>query len=127
VAVLQGIRRWVSDWLRRERDVKAAIDIDRKLDRILNDVDFIKQHMSAYLGSGVGISYLVDETPIYLATLDFGVSANLINGGRYEENHLQVLSSFLKPHSVFLDIGANLGVFTLRLSWALLVPGARDL
>ncbi len=88
----------------------------RRLDRLQNDLDFIKNHASSYLGQGVGLTNLIDETPIYINSNDFGGPANFINGGRYEEEYFAVLASFKKPNSVFLDIGANLGVFSLRLA-----------
>lgn len=91
-------------------------DIQRRLDRLQNDLEFVKNHMSSYLGDGIGLTHLIDETPVYVNTNDFGCPANFINGGRYEEEYLAVLASFRKPNSVFLDIGANLGVFSLRLA-----------
>lgn len=93
-----------------------TLDIKKRLDRLQSDVDFIKNHMSSYLGNGTGLTHLIDETPIYINTDDFGCPANFINGGRYEEEYYAVLASFRKPDSIFLDIGANLGVFSLRLA-----------
>jgi FkbM family methyltransferase len=93
-----------------------SLDIQTKLERIQNDIDFIKNHMSSYLGNGTGLTHLVDETPIYINTNDFGCPSNFINGGRYEEDHYHMLASFRNPDSVFLDIGANLGVFSLRMA-----------
>jgi len=88
----------------------------RRLDRLQNDISFIKNRLSSYLGDGTGLTYLVDETPIYINSNDFGCPSNFLNGGRYEEENQQVLASFRRPNSVFLDIGANLGVFSLRLA-----------
>lgn len=88
----------------------------KALQRLQIDLEFVKHRLCSYLGEGVGLTHLVDETPIYLNTADIGCPANFINGGRYEEEYLQVLASFCQPDSVFLDIGANLGVFSLRLA-----------
>jgi len=96
--------------------LSLSTDIKRRLDRLQNDMDFVKNHMSSYLGDGTGLTHLIDETPIYINTNDFGCPANFINGGRYEEDYLFVLASFRTPSSVFLDIGANLGVFSLRMA-----------
>lgn len=87
-----------------------------QLQRIQIDVEFVKNRLSTYLGEGTALTHLVDETPIYINTADMGCPANFINGGRYEEEYLQVLASFCRPDSVFLDVGANLGVFSLRLA-----------
>jgi FkbM family methyltransferase len=91
-------------------------ELVRRLDRVQNDLDFIKNHSSSYLGQGIGLTNLIDETPIYINSNDFGGPANFINGGKYEEEYFAVLASFKKPNSVFLDIGANLGIFSLRLA-----------
>jgi FkbM family methyltransferase len=96
--------------------VAMSTESMKPLQRLQNDVEFIKHRMSSYLGEGMGLTHLVDETPIYLNTSDIGCPANFINGGRYEEEYLQVLASFCQPDSVFLDIGANLGVFSLRMA-----------
>ena len=90
-------------------------EIERKIDRLLNDVDFIKNRVSTYLGRNEALTYLVDETPIFVNTDDFGCPLNFLNGGRYEEEYFMVLLSFRKPGVTFLDIGANLGVYTLRM------------
>jgi FkbM family methyltransferase len=90
--------------------------IDRKLDRLLNELEFIKNRTNAYLGERVGLTYLIDETPIYINTNDYGCPSNFLNGGRYEEDYIAILASFRTPRSVFLDVGANLGVFSLRLA-----------
>jgi FkbM family methyltransferase len=97
-------------------DSRFSIEQRRRMDRLQNDLHFVKNHQSSYLGDGTGLTHLVDETPIYINTNDFGCPSNFINGGRYEEEYYQVLASFRKPDSVFLDIGANLGVFSLRLA-----------
>jgi hypothetical protein len=44
---------------------------------------------------------------------DFGCPVNLINGGRYEEENLEVLLSFVTPDTVFIDVGANVGFYAL--------------
>lgn len=97
-------------------EMTRLADQRRRMDRMQSDLDFVKNHMASYLGNGTGLTHLIDETPIYVNTDDFGCPANFINGGRYEEDYYQVLASFRKPDSVFLDIGANLGVFSLRMA-----------
>ncbi len=108
-----SLLRFFGDFIERR---KFMSDIIRRLDRLQNDIDFVKNHISSYLGNGVGLTHLVDETPIYINTNDFGCPANFINGGRYEEEYYSILASFRKPNSIFLDIGANLGVFSLRMA-----------
>lgn len=118
-AVKQLDERFAKQAVGLSQPREGAIDVigqQRRMERLQNDLDFIKNRLSSYLGDGAGLTYLVDETPIYINTNDFGCPANFLNGGRYEEEYFQVLTSFRRPDSVFLDIGANLGVFSLRLA-----------
>lgn len=79
--------------------------------------------LSSYLGDGVALTYLADATPIYINSDDWGGPSNLLNGGRYEEENLEVLLSFVKEDTIFLDIGANLGFFTLQVGKRVLRKG----
>jgi len=81
-----------------------------------DELAFVRTHLSSYLGNGVALTHLVDETPIFINANDFGGPSNLINGGRYEEDNLAVLMSFVRDDTVFLDIGANLGIFSLQVA-----------
>ncbi len=91
-------------------------EINIKLDRILNELEFIKNRTSTYLGNREVLSYLIDETPIFVNSNDSGCPINFMNGGAYEENYFTTLLSFRKPGSALLDIGANLGYYSLRFS-----------
>lgn len=90
--------------------------LERKLDEALYELDFLRRHMSGYLGGGKAITYLADMTPFYVNSNDYGPPANYINGGLYEQENLDVLFSFLRDDTVFLDIGANLGFFAILLA-----------
>jgi len=87
-----------------------------KLDRALDDLAFIKSHMSSYLGEGIALTYLRDGAPFFVNSNDFGGPMNMISGGVYEDENLIVLQSFVRPDSIFLDIGANLGFFALAVA-----------
>ena len=97
--------------------------LDAKLERMWLDLDFIRTQLSSYLGDGVALTYLVDATPIYINSNDWGSPSNLLDGGRYEEENLEVLLSFVKDDSTFIDIGANLGFFTLQIGKRLVRKG----
>lgn len=90
-------------------------DIDMKLDRMWLSIDFIRTHSATYLGNNLALTHLFDETPILVNSNDYHGPMNLIDGGRYEEENVDVLYSFLEDGAVFLDIGANLGFFSLRI------------
>jgi FkbM family methyltransferase len=86
------------------------------LERLIHDVEFIKRRLSTYVGDGVALTFLADESPIFVNSNDFGGPANLVAGGRYEPDNTIVLLSYLRPDSVVVDVGANLGFFTLQLA-----------
>lgn len=97
--------------------IVARLDaIDKKLDRLWLGIDFLRTHQGTYLGDGIALTHLIDETPIIVNSNDFGGPMNYISGGRYEQDNLDVLLSFVRPDTVFLDIGANLGFFTLQIA-----------
>jgi len=110
-------------WTRNVNLSQQLAALDAKLERMWLDLDFIRTRLSSYLGDGVALTYLVDATPIYINSDDFGGPSNLLNGGRYEEQNLEVLLSFVKEDTVFLDIGANLGFFTLQVGRRVLRQG----
>jgi FkbM family methyltransferase len=82
---------------------------------LFEETSFLRRRLSTYLGNGRAITYLDDEIPIYVNSNDFGPPANFINGGVYEQENLDVLMSFLRDDTIFLDIGANLGFFSLKI------------
>ena len=90
--------------------------VDIKLDRLLSEIEFIKNRTAIYLGRNEALTYLSDETPIFVNTDDYGCPLNFINGGKYEEDYHRVFLSFRKPGLAILDIGANLGVYSLRMA-----------
>jgi FkbM family methyltransferase len=90
--------------------------IDTTLERIWDDLDFVRNRLSCYVGDGLALTYLLDQTPMFVNCNDFGCPVNLINGGRYEEENLEVLLSFVTPDTVFLDIGANVGFYALQIA-----------
>lgn len=97
-------------------DLQWVVQIEKKLDRILNDVAFIKNRTATYLGRNEVLTYLIDETPIFVNSDDYGCPINFINGGLYEEDNIAVFRSFRNPNLPMLDVGANLGVFSLRMA-----------
>ena len=95
---------------------KRFSNIDTTLERIWGDLDFIRNRLSCYVGDGTALTYLLDQTPMFVNCNDFGCPVNLINGGRYEEENLEVLLSFVTPDTVFIDVGANVGFYTLQIA-----------
>jgi FkbM family methyltransferase len=98
------------------RDLKdIVLRLERKLDEVLFHTDLQRRRNSIYIGQEVALTHLFDDTPIYVNCNDFGPPANFINGGYYEEDNLDILLSFVRDDTVFLDVGANLGFFSLLI------------
>lgn len=109
----------VSDVMQHKDDaalLALLARIESKLDEALSTLDFMRLRMSTYIGEGAALTYLADGSPIYVNSFDFGPPANFINGGVYEQQNLDVLLSFVRDDTVFLDIGANLGFFALQVA-----------
>jgi len=110
-----------------ERQLKAltvAIDgairgqlsqISSNLDIAINEIEFVRRRSNAYSGEGTTLTYLADQSPIYVNSNDAGPAANILNGGVYEQNNFDVIMSFVRPDTVFLDLGANVGIFSLLI------------
>jgi FkbM family methyltransferase len=79
------------------------------------DVGFIKDRMASYAGPNTVLTYLRDESPLFVNTGDLGCPSPIVNGGVWEPENLEVLLSFVTSDTVFLDIGANVGYFAVAV------------
>jgi FkbM family methyltransferase len=108
----------------RLQSVEASLDrLHRKIDLLWHDLEFVRTRLTCSFSDEVALTHLVDETSILVNKNDVGGPAILIAGGRYEESNLAVLLSYLRPDSIFLDVGANLGFFSLVLARRLHMQG----
>lgn len=99
--------------------------IEAKLDQMSRHIDFIRTHAGTYLGDGVALTHLIDERPMLVNSNDYGGPLLFISGGRYEDDNVEVLHSFIgEDTTTFVDAGANLGYFSLLIG-ARLPPSGR--
>lgn len=90
--------------------------LETKLDRMWRDIDFIRTHSATYLGQGVALTHLIDGRPMLVNSNDYGGPLLFVSGGRYEEDNVEVLQSFIRDDTkLFVDAGANLGCFSLLI------------
>ena len=87
-----------------------------KLNHVVHELDFIRNRQAAFLGDHLSLTYLNDRTPIVVDSTDPGPAAVVLNGGAYEPNNVEIILSFVKPDTVFLDVGANIGIFSLKVA-----------
>lgn len=72
--------------------------------------------MSAYLGDGSALCRVLGRYKLFVDTCDVGLSSHLMLDGYWEMWLTEVLASVLKPGMVAVDIGANLGYFTMLMA-----------
>jgi FkbM family methyltransferase len=82
-------------------------------DDLRDGIEFIKSRLSSYAGPDTVLTYLKDESPIFVNTGDLGCPSPIINGGVWEPENTQILCSFLTASTIFLDIGANVGYYSI--------------
>lgn len=88
----------------RDLDVKGIRRLSVSLPHwLLPPGDQIGKHVLKTLH---GVKLLIDPT------IDQGVELSLYQTGTYEKGTIQLLNQFLKPGSVFLDVGANIGLMS---------------
>jgi FkbM family methyltransferase len=95
---------------------ELLVENNRQLQRLELDLEFLRTRLATYVGNGVALTHLADGSPIFVNADDNGPPFNILNGGRYEEENIDVLLSFTRDDTVFLDIGANVGVHTVRVA-----------
>ncbi|MBN6110004.1 FkbM family methyltransferase [Xanthomonas bonasiae] len=90
------------------QDTAQLAEFSRKL-------EFIKSHLSSYAGEGVALTYLRDESPLFVNTGDLGCPSPIMNGGVWERENTVILRSFVTDRTTFIDVGANVGYFTVAI------------
>lgn len=71
-----------------------------------------------YLGPDIALTRLATGHLIYVDPLDEGVSAHLIVHGFWEAGVQVVVQSLVRPGARVIDVGANVGYYTLLLAQA---------
>lgn len=67
-----------------------------------------------YLGRNRALTRLSSGQPFFVHTADRGISPWIIMGGVWETFVDDVLCTLLRPADVFLDVGANMGYYTVK-------------
>jgi FkbM family methyltransferase len=71
---------------------------------------------NAYLGNNIILCRVLSKYKMYVNTLDCGIAPHLIIDGYWESWLTQCLARIVEPGSVCIDIGANVGYYTLLMS-----------
>ncbi|MEM6547704.1 MAG: FkbM family methyltransferase [Pseudomonadota bacterium] len=94
--------------------------IERKLDHLLTvqkdvekSVKLLERSQAFYLGDHTALTRLINGRAIFVDTRDRGLGTRLLRGGLWEANVTPVFEKLVKPGSVVVDVGANLGYYSI--------------
>jgi len=68
---------------------------------------------SIYLGDRVAMTFLANGHRAFVDTRSLDVGVHLLHGGNWETNYTEAFKRMLRPGAVVVDVGANLGWYTL--------------
>jgi FkbM family methyltransferase len=89
-----------------------------------NEAEIRALSASAYLGVQTALCRVLGRFKMFVDTADFGVSPHLMLDGYWEMWLTEALADAVRPGMVAVDIGANLGYFTLLMA-DMVGPGGR--
>lgn len=102
----------------------ALSGIESKLDRALDVAELARRRASTVvLGDGIAMTYLEDGSPMFLYLSGEIGPVDLIRHGWYEAPFVEVALSYLKPHLMCIDAGANVGFYALQFARRVREPG----
>jgi FkbM family methyltransferase len=70
-----------------------------------------------YMGNNIVMTHLWSDHLFLASTNDMVTAPHLISVGINEPHNTRVLTSLVKPGDVFVDIGANVGYFSVLAGW----------
>jgi FkbM family methyltransferase len=68
---------------------------------------------SIYLGGHVAMTFLTNGYRAFVDTRSLDVGVHLLHGGTWETHYTEAFKRMLRPGAVVVDVGANLGWYTL--------------
>ena len=68
---------------------------------------------SIYLGGHVAMTFLTNGYRAFVDTRSLDVGVHLLHGGSWETNYTEAFKRMLRPGATVVDVGANIGWYTL--------------
>lgn len=92
-----------------------VIEIEKLVRGINSGVENMapRSHSAVYVGDHLAVTRALDRFYIYVDTRDLALSPPLLLEGKWEHSITTFLLDLIKPGMTVVDIGANIGYFTL--------------
>lgn len=84
--------------------------------RMWNQAVIRSQCYNAYLGDQTSLCRVLGRYRMYVDTADLGLSSHLLSEGYWEMWHTEAMVDLVRPGMTAVDVGANLGYFTLLMA-----------
>lgn len=101
--------------LKSRRSLLELADLNRR-PRPDNEAMIRAMCMNAYLGDGSSLCRVLGRYKMFVDTGDRGLSSHLLLDGFWEMWVTEFLAEIVKPGMIAIDVGANLGYFTVLLA-----------
>ncbi len=92
--------------------------IELTLARLERKLDQLAAGQSSYLGDHTALTFLRGGPRIYVDTRSVDIGSHVLTHGIWEEEYTTLFQRLIRPGATVLDIGANIGVYTLRAAAA---------
>lgn len=74
-----------------------------------------RQRFAVYVGDHVALTWVLDRYKMYVDTRDKAISVHLLTEGGWESDITRLLASMVKRGMKVVDVGANMGYYSLLL------------
>jgi FkbM family methyltransferase len=121
IRVASGSSRHWRLWPKRRKTQPAEAILFRMQDladgrRSRNEARIRSLCAAVYLGQGTALCRVLGRYKMFVDTTDIGVSSHLMLDGYWEMWLTEAMARVVRPGMTVVDIGANLGYFTLLLA-----------